>query len=176
MRKTLTSLILGIVLAIAIVSMVIPSLASTYPIETPDLSTCTETPEPPVHPETPEPPVHPETPESPAHTVSKVTNDIVEIDDIVADVTNDVVENSDVVADTTPHTCAIDRATENYHRFSCEECDNYSRVYHNEDTMSVLSKNDFFHTRECADCGYAYTEKHTFKTANNAEYHYDVQA
>jgi len=115
--------------------------------------------------------------------VADVTNDVVAdvTNDVVTDVTNDVVANDSIITDVTsdvvvptPHTCTIDYATENYHRFSCEECDNYSRIYHNEETMNVLVKNDFFHIWECKDCGYEYAEKHNFSTTYTTTSHQEV--
>lgn len=73
-----------------------------------------------------------------------------------------------------PHKCAISRATENYHRFDCEECENYTRVNHDEDTMDVRNKNEYFHVWECNDCGYEYAEQHNFDTAFNATSHSEV--
>lgn len=76
--------------------------------------------------------------------------------------------------ETEKHVCAIEYAKESYHRYSCDECENYSLVYHNEYTMSLTAKNEWFHTWGCEDCGYEYAEKHTFRTAYTSEGHYDT--
>ena len=65
------------------------------------------------------------------------------------------------------HKCPIVRATEGYHRFECDECENYTRVNHDETSMSINAKNEFFHSYECADCGYAYTARHDFRTGHD---------
>ena len=111
----------------------------------------------------------------------EVVTDEVVTDEVATDeVATDEVVTDEVVTDeivTEPaHICEIDRATESYHRYSCEECDNHSRVYHSEETMTVLVKNEYFHTFECDDCGYEYAARHTLKTAYNATSHYKVCA
>ncbi|MBE5812356.1 MAG: hypothetical protein E7314_01715 [Clostridiales bacterium] len=74
----------------------------------------------------------------------------------------------------TTHSCTISKANENYHRFACDECENYSRVLHDETTMDTHIKNEWFHVWECKDCGYEYAEKHNFATSYNNEFHQEV--
>lgn len=112
------------------------------------------------------------TPSANSETTTDVTVPTTEIinDNTVVEVTNDISENNEI----TTHVCKINRANEDYHRYSCEECDNFSYVFHNEETMSLLVKNAFFHTWECTDCGYSYTEEHNFATAYNSVEHTEV--
>ena len=84
------------------------------------------------------------------------------------------VESITEVPETETHVCEISRANERYHRFNCDECENYSRVDHDENTMTAIAKNEWFHTRECKDCGYEYAEQHNTRVAHNPDGHYDV--
>jgi len=93
--------------------------------------------------------------------------------DTASETTTNVVEDNKTVTDVI-HVCEIECANESYHRYSCEECDNYSRVYHSNETMNTLVRNEWFHVRECADCGYNYSEAHIFATAYTTVGHYDV--
>ena len=72
------------------------------------------------------------------------------------------------------HVCKISRATESYHRYSCDECENYSRVNHDETTMTLRENGAWFHVWACEDCGYEYAEKHNTRVSHNPTSHYDV--
>jgi hypothetical protein len=85
-----------------------------------------------------------------------------------------VVENATDITSDTEHVCTISRANERYHRFDCDECENYARVNHTEETMTVRNNGEFFHIWDCEDCGYEYAEKHNYRYAYNADAHYEV--